>query len=160
MLRLMGSPKGIISAQLQATESKGSCGSKRPFGIEPVIGAPVGEDLTRGPQQDGCGVPAETDELAEHREPGPGEDALLAEEGGARVAAANRRRLRAGLFDLDRIGRGVFALEDEVGFVGDDPFVAPDLFELHGLSNTLGKLMCHCSLVALDELDFVWHSHI
>ena len=82
MLRLMGSPKGIISAQLQATESKGSCGSKRPFGIEPVIGAPVGEDLTRGPQQDGCGVPAETDELAEHREPGPGEDALLAEEGG------------------------------------------------------------------------------
>ena len=62
--------------------------------------------------------------------------------------------------NLDGIGRNVLAGEDEIAFVGDDPFDGLALGELHGLGNRRGEVdVILFAGLAADELDFGWESH-
>jgi hypothetical protein len=89
---------------------------------------------------------------------------------GVRVAAvlaaeswswSSSLNLRSGVFfRLHRVGWNVFAGEDEMSFVVDDPFDSLAFGELHGLGH--GRREVDVILfagLALDELNFGWRTH-
>ena len=68
---------------------------------------------------------------------------------------------RSFFVNVDGVGRGVFAGEDEVALVGDDPLDGLAFGEFHGLGDGGREVdVILFAGLAADELDFGWESHV